>query len=61
MTFTTSGVATPSDYPDFARWLVGQGINSLSLNPDTAIKTTFVIAEVETEEVNRSQALSIAS
>jgi pyruvate,water dikinase len=37
----------PSDYPDFAAWLVRQGINSISLNPDTAIKTAFVIAEEE--------------
>jgi pyruvate,water dikinase len=29
----------PSDHPDFARWLVEQGIDSLSLNPDTAIET----------------------
>lgn len=37
----------PSDYPDFARWLVERGITSISLNPDTAIKTAFVIAEAE--------------
>jgi pyruvate, water dikinase len=29
----------PSDHPDFARWLVDQGISSLSLNPDTVIET----------------------
>ena len=29
----------PSDYPDFADWLVKQGISSLSLNPDTVITT----------------------
>jgi len=39
----------PSDFPEFARWLVEQGIDSISLNPDTAIKTTFVIAAEETE------------
>jgi pyruvate,water dikinase len=37
----------PSDYPEFAAWLVEQGINSISLNPDAAIKTTFIIAEAE--------------
>jgi pyruvate,water dikinase len=37
----------PSDYPDFAAWLVKQGIDSISLNPDTAIKTALVIAEEE--------------
>ncbi|MDC0552710.1 phosphoenolpyruvate synthase, partial [Methylophilaceae bacterium] len=29
----------PSDHPDFAAWLVKQGITSLSLNPDTVIST----------------------
>ena len=29
----------PSDHPDFANWLVKQGISSLSLNPDTVIST----------------------
>lgn len=27
----------PSDYPEFAEWLVSQGIDSISLNPDVAI------------------------
>jgi pyruvate,water dikinase len=43
----------PSDYPDFARWLVGQGITSISLNPDSAIKTTLVIAAVESGAVEK--------
>jgi pyruvate,water dikinase len=29
----------PSDHPDFARWLLDQGIDSLSLNPDTVVET----------------------
>jgi pyruvate,water dikinase len=37
----------PSDYPEFARWLVEQGITSISLNPDAAIKTAHLIAEAE--------------
>lgn len=37
----------PSDHPDFAEWLVQQKINSISLNPDTAIKTTLLIAQAE--------------
>ncbi len=37
----------PSNYPDFAEFLVMQGIESMSLNPDTIIKTTLKIAEVE--------------
>ena len=38
-----------SDYPDLAEWLVGCGIDSISLNPDTAIKTAFVIARAEAQ------------
>ena len=29
----------PSDHPDLARWLVDQGIESMSLNPDTVVQT----------------------
>jgi pyruvate,water dikinase len=34
----------PSDHPDFARWLVDQGIDSLSLNPDTVLETWLMLA-----------------
>jgi len=37
----------PSDYSDFAEFLVEQGIESMSLNPDTVIKTTLIIAQKE--------------
>ncbi|MBT3835110.1 phosphoenolpyruvate synthase [Candidatus Peribacteria bacterium] len=37
----------PSDHPDFAAFLVEQGIDSMSLNPDTVIKTTLMILEKE--------------
>ena len=37
----------PSDFPEFARWLVQEGIESISLNPDTAIRTALVIAAEE--------------
>jgi pyruvate,water dikinase len=37
----------PSDYPEFAQFLVAQGIDSISLNPDTVIKTTRAIMEQE--------------
>jgi pyruvate,water dikinase len=40
----------PSDFPDFARWLVQQGITSISLNPDTAIRTALVIADEEAKQ-----------
>lgn len=39
----------PSDYPDFARWLVERGITSISLNPDAVIRTTLLIAQAEAE------------
>ncbi len=35
----------PSDHPDLARWLVDQGIDSLSLNPDTVVETWVFLAE----------------
>jgi pyruvate,water dikinase len=44
----------PSDYPEFAKFLVERGINSISLNPDTVIQTTQHILETES-------ALGIAS
>jgi pyruvate,water dikinase len=37
----------PSDYPEFAEFLVKCGIDSISLNPDTVIKTTQHVLEVE--------------
>ena len=37
----------PSDYPEFARFLVEQGIDSISLNPDSVMKTTLAILETE--------------
>ncbi|MBA3766280.1 MAG: hypothetical protein H0W99_04695, partial [Acidobacteria bacterium] len=39
----------PSDYPEFARFLVERGITSISLNPDTVIQTTHIIVEAESE------------
>jgi len=35
----------PSDHPDLARWLMEQGIESLSLNPDTVVATWMALAE----------------
>ena len=34
----------PSDHPELARWLVDQGIDSLSLNPDTVVETWMFLA-----------------
>lgn len=37
----------PSDYPEFAEFVVECGIQSMSLNPDTVIKTTLAVADLE--------------
>jgi pyruvate,water dikinase len=37
----------PSDFLDFAKFLVAEGIDSISLNPDTVIKTTVEIGKME--------------
>jgi len=37
----------PSDYPEIARFLVQQGIDSISLNPDSVIKSKQSVAEAE--------------
>ncbi len=37
----------PSDYPEFARFLVEQGIDSISLNPDAVLRTTLSVLELE--------------
>jgi pyruvate,water dikinase len=40
----------PSDYPEFAAFLVEQGIDSISLNPDTVLKTLLTIAQTESDQ-----------
>jgi len=40
----------PSDHPDLARWLMEQGIESLSLNPDTVVSTWMALAEQPSSE-----------
>ena len=37
----------PSDYPEFAQFLVEQGIDSMSLNPDSVLKTLLQVAQTE--------------
>ena len=37
----------PSDYPEITRWLVEQGIDSISLNPDSVISMIKVVTEAE--------------
>ena len=35
----------PSDHPDLAQWLLDQGIESMSLNPDTVVETWLMLAK----------------
>ncbi|MBK5102430.1 MAG: phosphoenolpyruvate synthase, partial [Desulfobacteraceae bacterium] len=37
----------PSDYPEFAEFLVKEGIDSMSLNPDSVMKITLKVIEIE--------------
>ena len=39
----------PSDHPDLAQWLVEQGIESISLNPDTVVETWLFLAKQKAE------------
>jgi pyruvate,water dikinase len=43
----------PSDFPEFAKFLVGEGIDSISLNPDTVLKTTLAILSKEKAKKKR--------
>ncbi|MEH2006769.1 phosphoenolpyruvate synthase [Nostoc sp.] len=42
----------PSDYPEFAQFLVEQGIDSISLNPDSVLKTMLEVAKAEGSNSN---------
>jgi pyruvate,water dikinase len=44
----------PSDYPAFAQFLVEQGIDSISLNPDALLKTLVAIAAMEQHKTSVS-------
>jgi pyruvate,water dikinase len=48
----------PSDFPEFAEFLVECGIDSISLNPDTVIKTRLKIAEAEQRMGKKEEILS---
>jgi phosphoenolpyruvate synthase/pyruvate phosphate dikinase len=37
----------PSDFPEFAEFLVKEGINSISLNPDSIMKVTLLLVDAE--------------
>ena len=49
----------PSDYPEFAQFLVEQGIDSISLNPDSLLKTTAKIVEME-QKLSRTPHVAIS-
>ena len=51
----------PSDYPEFAAWLVGEGIDSLSLNPDVAIAAAVRVAAVEAQLSSAPAALAASA
>ncbi len=44
----------PSDHPEFARFLVEQGIDSISLNPDAVLRTTLQVLDVERTRLAKS-------
>jgi pyruvate,water dikinase len=51
----------PSDYPEFAEFLVKEGIESLSLSPDAVMKVTLHLLDVENKMSLLSEALKIAN
>jgi pyruvate,water dikinase len=40
----------PSDFPEITKWLVERGIGSISLNPDSILRMTEVVLEMEKEK-----------
>jgi len=48
----------PSDYPEFADYLVGLGIDSISLNPDSVVKTTQRVLQIE--QAGESAAIGVS-
>lgn len=59
-THTPVGICgqAPSDYPDFAAFLVEHGIDSLSLNPDSVISVIRRVAETE-RQLDRERAIMV--
>ena len=43
----------PSDYPEITRWLVQQGIDSISLNPDSVLHMTEMVLKMEQERAGQ--------
>ena len=40
----------PSDHPELALWLQEQGIDSMSLNPDTVVETWLLLGQKQAEQ-----------
>src|SRR3546814_9695619 len=49
----------PSDHPDLAQWLMDEGIESLSLNPDTVVDTWLKLAKSKRSEEHTSELQSL--
>jgi pyruvate,water dikinase len=47
----------PSDYPEFARFLVAEGIDSISLNPDAVVRTRLAVAALEAQRAGLGAAV----
>lgn len=50
----------PSDYPDFLRFLISEGIESVSLNPDTVVPMMFEVAKEEEAQRNKVEQQNVA-
>ena len=51
----------PSDHPDFAEWLVKEGVNSVSLNPDTVVDTWIRLAGAQDTPEAASKGAAVAA
>jgi pyruvate,water dikinase len=49
----------PSDHPDFANWLMNEGIQSVSLNPDSVLSTWLYLAQKEKDLQSSSEAAAV--
>ncbi|HSU47141.1 MAG TPA: putative PEP-binding protein, partial [Arthrobacter sp.] len=51
----------PSDHPDFAEWLVQEGVNSVSLNPDTVVDTWLRLAGASGDASNAAAVAAVGA
>jgi pyruvate,water dikinase len=49
----------PSDFPEITRWLVERGIDSISLNPDSVLKMTQVVLDIELEQSKQPATIKV--